>query len=162
VLHDTPAEHAVKRLLTFYDSVVARGLGAKLRADAGDVRGFAYYTGMIFSIYAEGPGERIGAGGRYDDLLAKFGANMPAIGFGIDVDALASALRTAGKRVGEDRGVVVIGASDSLLTSLRANGIGCVAAVDRAGGEAYAKSWGFAKVVDVAEATRMLNGSAKE
>jgi ATP phosphoribosyltransferase regulatory subunit len=162
VVAGTPAEEPVKRLLSFYDSAVARGLGAKLRADAGDVRGFAYYTGMIFSIYAEGPGERIGAGGRYDDLLGRFGAPMPAVGFGIDIDALASALRAAGKRVVEDKGLVVVGAPESLLASLRAKGIGCVAVSDRAGGEAYAKSWGFAKVVDVAEAMRMLHATPKE
>lgn len=162
VVHGTPAEQPVKRLLAFYDSAVARGLGAKLRADAGDVRGFAYYTGMIFSIYAEGPGERLGAGGRYDDLLERFGVPMPAVGFGIDIDALASALRAAGKRIIENSGVVVVGAPDALLASLRAKGIGCVAASDRASGEAYATSWGFAKVVDVAEATRMLNANPKE
>lgn len=162
LLTGTPAEDAVKRLLALYDAAALRGIGGKLRADAGEVRGFAYYTGLIFSIYAEGPGERIGAGGRYDDLLAKFGANMPAVGFGIDVDALASALRAAGKRVVPDSGVVVLGASDSLLGSLRAKGISCVAASDRAEAEAYARSWGFAKVVDVSEATRMLNAGDKE
>jgi hypothetical protein len=140
-------------LLAFYDAAALRGIGGKLRADAGEVRGFAYYTGLIFSIYAEGPGERIGAGGRYDDLLAKFGANRPAVGFGIDIDALASALRAAGKRVVPDSGVVVLGADDSLLGSLRAKGISCVAASDRAEAEAYARSWGFAKVVDVSEAS---------
>jgi ATP phosphoribosyltransferase regulatory subunit len=117
---------------------------------------------MIFSIYAEGPGERIGAGGRYDDLLERFGAPMPAVGFGIDIDALASALRAAGKRVVESTGIVIIGATDSLLASLRAKNIGCVAASDRAAAEAYARSWGFAKVVDVSEATRMLSASPKE
>ena len=160
VVHNTPAEEAVKRLLSFYDATASKNLGVKLRADAGDVRGFAYYTGLIFSIYAEGPGERIGGGGRYDDLLARFGAPMPAVGFGIDIDALASALRAAGTRAAAPAGVVVVGAADSLLVSLRAKGIGCVAASDRAAGEAYRKSWGFAKVVDVAEATRMLNGTA--
>lgn len=152
----TAAEDAVKRLLALYDAAVARGLGDFVRADAGEVRGFAYYTGMIFSLYAEGPGESIGGGGRYDDLLARFGAPMPAVGFGLDVDALAQALRAAGKRVVEDTGVVVVGADDALLDALRARGVTAVAAADRAAAEAYARSWGFAKVVDVAEATRML------
>jgi ATP phosphoribosyltransferase regulatory subunit len=48
---------------------------------------------MIFSIYADGPGEPIGGGGRYDGLLARFGSPMPAVGFGVDLDALEWALR---------------------------------------------------------------------
>ena len=47
-----PAE----RLLALFDAASARGLGPFLTADAGEVRGFAYYTGTIFSIYADGPG----------------------------------------------------------------------------------------------------------
>ena len=49
----------------------------------GEVRGFAYYTGAIFHLLAEGPGEPIGSGGRYDDL-GWFGAPMPAAGFALD------------------------------------------------------------------------------
>jgi len=158
LVSNTPAEDAAKRLLALFDAASKRGLADVLRADAGDVRGFAYYTGTIFSIYAEGAGEAIGGGGRYDDLLARFGAPMPAVGLGLDVDALARALRAAGKQVSPPAGVVVIGGADheALLGDLRARGITAVAAPDRASAEAYARSWGFTKVVDVADATRML------
>ena len=59
------------------------------------MRGFAYYTGTIFHLYAKGPGEAIGAGGRYDELLARFGTPMQAMGFAFDLDRLAWALRSA-------------------------------------------------------------------
>lgn len=94
LLDGTPAEPAAKRLLALFDAARERGLAARISADPGEVRAFAYYTGMIFSIYAEGPGEPIGGGGRYDDLLARFGSPMPAVGFGLDLDALEWALRT--------------------------------------------------------------------
>src|SRR5205823_7018002 len=76
LLAGTPAAPAVARLLELFDAATARGLGPHLTADLAEVRGFAYYTGTIFHIYAEGPGEAIGAGGRYDELLARFGVPM--------------------------------------------------------------------------------------
>jgi ATP phosphoribosyltransferase regulatory subunit len=148
VLAGTRAEEPAKRLLALFDAAAARGLSRFFRADAGEVRGFAYYTGTIFSVFAGGPGEPIGGGGRYDDLLSRFGVAMPAVGFGIDVDALAWALRAAGRRVVEDSGIVAIGGEEALLTALRARGVAAVAASDRAAAEAYARSWGFARVVD--------------
>ena len=123
-----------------------------LSADAGEVRGFAYYTGTIFSIYAGGPGEAIGGGGRYDDLLSRFGLPMPAVGLGLDIDALAWALRASGRKIVENAGLVVVGADAELLKRLRGAGICAVAVADRAAGEAYARSWGFAEVVEAAEA----------
>lgn len=95
LLAGTPAEAPAQRLLALFDAAAAKDLGARLSADPGEVRSLAYYTGMIFSIYAEGPGEPIGGGGRYDDLLARYGAPMPAVGFGLDLDALEWALRAA-------------------------------------------------------------------
>ena len=92
LLTGTAAEAPARRLLALFDAAKARGIAARLSADPGEVRAFAYYTGMIFSLYAEGPGEPIGGGGRYDDLLARFGSPMPAVGFGLDLDALEWAL----------------------------------------------------------------------
>ena len=64
-------------------------------ADLGEVRGFAYYTGTIFHVYAPGTGDAVGSGGRYDELLARFDRPMPAAGFAIDLDRLTEALRGA-------------------------------------------------------------------
>lgn len=149
VLAATPASVASTRLLALFDAATARGLGAHLTADAGEVRGFAYYTGAIFSIYADGPGEPIGAGGRYDELLSRFGAPMPATGFAIDLDALAWARRGAGVERPSVAGVVVVGADDDpRLAELRAKNIAAVTAPSRASAIAYAKAWRFACVLD--------------
>ena len=143
------AQLAAKRLLALFDAATSRGLAPFLTADAGEVRGFAYYTGTTFSIYAEGPGEPIGAGGRYDELLGRFGAPMAAVGFGIDLDALAWALRAAGvakARVAE-RSVVVVGAADDpRLAALRARGVAAVAVAHHVAALAHARSWGFGAV----------------
>lgn len=51
-----------------------------------------YYTGMLFEVYASQVGSPIGSGGRYDNLLKKFGWDASATGFGIRVDRLIEVL----------------------------------------------------------------------
>lgn len=49
------------------------------------MRGFDYYTGIVFEVYDNNPENRraVFGGGRYDDLLAIFdGEKVPAFGFG--------------------------------------------------------------------------------
>jgi ATP phosphoribosyltransferase regulatory subunit len=57
--------------------------------DLAEVRGLGYYTGMQFEAFAAGHGRAIGYGGRYDHLLALYGADRPAVGFALEMDALA-------------------------------------------------------------------------
>ena len=57
--------------------------------DLGEVRGLDYYTGMHFEVYVAGAGRAAGAGGRYDELMGRFGRPMPAVGFSLDLDTLA-------------------------------------------------------------------------
>ena len=149
LLASTPAAAALARLRTLYDRAAARGLGAHLQLDLGEVRGFAYYTGPIFHLYAPGPGEAIGSGGRYDDLLARFGAPMPAVGFALDLDRVVVALRAAGAAPAPPERVVVVGAPDDpRVAELRARGVAAVAFADAQGAHAYARAWGFTRVLD--------------
>jgi ATP phosphoribosyltransferase regulatory subunit len=60
--------------------------------DLGLVRDLSYYTGAVFEVYDPGLGQPIGGGGRYDDLLARFGRPLPAVGFALTVDSLHVAL----------------------------------------------------------------------
>ena len=68
-------------------------LTAKERAhivyDLGEVRGLDYYTGIHFELYIAGAGRAAGAGGRYDDLMGRFGRPMPAVGVALDLDTIA-------------------------------------------------------------------------
>ncbi|MBV8758741.1 MAG: ATP phosphoribosyltransferase regulatory subunit, partial [Deltaproteobacteria bacterium] len=59
--------------------------------DLGDLRGFDYYTGMKLAVYAGGAPDAIARGGRYDELLGKYGREMHAVGFAIDLEAIAQA-----------------------------------------------------------------------
>ncbi|MHB1469327.1 MAG: ATP phosphoribosyltransferase regulatory subunit [Solirubrobacteraceae bacterium] len=66
--------------------------------DLGLARGIGYYTGAIFEVYDPALGAPIGGGGRYDELLSRFGRPLPAVGFALGVDRLHIAL------AGEERG----------------------------------------------------------
>ncbi len=66
--------------------------------DLGLVRNIGYYTGAVFEVYDPALGAPIGGGGRYDDLLGRFGRALPAVGFALGVDRLHIAL------AGEERG----------------------------------------------------------
>ncbi len=149
LLRGTRAEDSAIRLLALVDAAIARGLGDRLSVDPGEVRGFSYYTGTIFSIYAAGPGEPVGSGGRYDDLLARYGAPRPAVGLAFDLDALEWALRASREPAVRSSGVVVVGRHDDpRVSELRSRKIPAVALPDAAAARAHAASWGFAFVWD--------------
>lgn len=139
-----------------------RGLGERVIFDLGEIRGFGYYTGPSFTLLAEGPGEPIGAGGRYDDLLARFGAPLPATGLGIDLDHLEWALGAAGiwlTEPGPPRVVVYgSGARDALADALRAARFRVATLPEPAEGEAleYARAWGYDAIARVEGSTAGL------
>ncbi len=99
-----------------------------LTIDLGDVRGFDYYTGIRFAGYAGGAPDAVLRGGRYDELIGRYGRAARATGFAIDVEALAQAQRAAGiEAPAAARGVAVHGAGAAALArQLRAHGLRAV------------------------------------
>ncbi|MGH1348548.1 MAG: ATP phosphoribosyltransferase regulatory subunit [Nannocystales bacterium] len=67
-----------------------------LDVDLGEVRGFDYYTGTRLRAWAPGVAAPVLRGGRYDDLVGRFGEGAPATGFALDLDALQEALGERG------------------------------------------------------------------
>jgi len=60
--------------------------------DLGLTRGLGYYTGAVFEVYDPAVGMPIGGGGRYDELLGRFGRPLPAVGFALTLERLHIAL----------------------------------------------------------------------
>jgi len=83
---------AVERLKKVHAIIDAYGLADYVSYDLGMLSQYEYYTGIIFKAYSYGTGRYIVNGGRYDGLLAQYGKDIPAVGFGITVDSLLSAL----------------------------------------------------------------------
>lgn len=67
----------------------------RLLVDLGEARDFDYYTGLRVRVWAPGSNGPVVRGGRYDDLLGRYGAGMPATGLAFDLDALEDALAAA-------------------------------------------------------------------
>ncbi|GKS97106.1 MULTISPECIES: ATP phosphoribosyltransferase regulatory subunit [unclassified Acidovorax] len=96
-LHHVPG---VDEILTNLRSLAAHLVGANVTFDLADLRGYAYYSGTRFTIYAKGASDAVVRGGRYDEVGAVFGRNRPAAGFSLDIKQLVSvvsprALKTA-------------------------------------------------------------------
>jgi ATP phosphoribosyltransferase regulatory subunit len=65
--------------------------GAKVTFDLADMRGYAYYSGARFAIYASGASDSLVRGGRYDEVGAVFGRTRPAAGFSLDIKQVVGA-----------------------------------------------------------------------
>ena len=58
--------------------------------DLGELRGYHYHTGPVFSAYVPGLGQAVANGGRYDRIGEVFGRARPATGFSTDLVPLIS------------------------------------------------------------------------
>jgi ATP phosphoribosyltransferase regulatory subunit len=72
------------------------GFREELYIDLTLLRGLDYYTGIVFEGYAPGIGYPLCGGGRYDDLLAKFGFSCPATGFALGIEQIVAAIERKG------------------------------------------------------------------
>jgi len=158
-------KRALDDLQAIVDAVTARGIGARLHVDLGEVRGFDYYTGVRVQGFVAGAPDAVLAGGRYDDLLGRYGRPSPAVGFAIDVEAAAGALDVRAQQenggngdataavVNGSNGVLVVGpaaAAQRMATTLRGQGKRAVAELCGLTGrqlDAYARRWGFGSIV---------------
>jgi ATP phosphoribosyltransferase regulatory subunit len=89
-------ESALRALATLASSVT--GVDA-IHVDLADLRGYHYYTGATFSVFAQddtGAVVDCGRGGRYDGVGRAFGRARPASGFSMDLRRLASPRDPAG------------------------------------------------------------------
>jgi ATP phosphoribosyltransferase regulatory subunit len=91
VLDGIPEADALRAV---YD-LLAPGVAARVIFDLGLIRSLGYYTGAVFEVYDAALGAPIGGGGRYDELLGRFGRELPACGWALNVERLHIA------RVGE-------------------------------------------------------------
>ena len=85
------------RLEQVFQQLEHKGIQQHVLLDLGEFRGFDYYDGVVFDVFTSAVGSEIGGGGRYNHLVGRFGRDLPAIGFGLDLDRLFSALERGGQ-----------------------------------------------------------------
>jgi ATP phosphoribosyltransferase regulatory subunit HisZ len=67
------------------------GVGDRVIYDLGLIRSQTYYTGTVIEVYASGHGAPLGGGGRYDELIGRFGRDLSAFGFALNMDEICRA-----------------------------------------------------------------------
>ncbi|MFL5884863.1 MAG: ATP phosphoribosyltransferase regulatory subunit, partial [Thermoleophilaceae bacterium] len=82
---DGPVHEALESLRALYQLLDERGVADRLILDLGLVRELGYYTGAVFEVYDPAVGFALGGGGRYDELLGRFGRALPACGIALDL-----------------------------------------------------------------------------
>jgi ATP phosphoribosyltransferase regulatory subunit len=88
---DASVAEALAGLRSVYERL-APAVAERVIFDLGLVRDLGYYTGAVFEVYDPALGAPLGGGGRYDDLLGRFGRPLPAVGFALTIDRLHIAL----------------------------------------------------------------------
>lgn len=140
--------------------VLERELHAHITIDLGEVRGFEYYTGIRFAGYARGAGDAVLRGGRYDELVGRYGRAARATGFAVDVEAIAQAQGDAGVDVADERESVLVTATAArrreaarIAAGLRAVGVRAAVDLGRRRGltdvVTYAGGVGFTRVLSI-------------
>ena len=86
----------ISELEGVYNALIESGLEGKVLIDFSVMSSFDYYTGLVFEAYAPGLGSPLGGGGRYDNLLAQYGAEeVPAAGFAFYLEQVMAALESS-------------------------------------------------------------------
>jgi ATP phosphoribosyltransferase regulatory subunit len=76
---------ALLELRGLYEVLARLGHGERVILDLGLVHELGYYTGAVFEVYDPAVGFALGGGGRYDQLIGRFGKPRPACGLALDV-----------------------------------------------------------------------------
>jgi ATP phosphoribosyltransferase regulatory subunit len=102
-LGGTAVERATQRLQDTYEALGKRGVAERVQLDLSLLRDLGYYTGAILEVYDPALGHILGGGGRYDDLVGRFGREMPAAGFSLYLERVHLA-QMEEERLAEDAG----------------------------------------------------------
>lgn len=166
VLEGTLAEAPMRSLQRIWSAAVAARLAPRFVVDLGETREFYYYTGAMFHLLAEGPGEPLGSGGRYDTLFERFDLPCPAAGFAFDVSNVCWALEERGAGAPALQRVLVVGAAAervrAVSSELRRRGIACASGPEPTEAKDYAERWDYTHVLELAPTGATLRRTESE
>jgi len=148
----------LKKILAILDDW---GFGQHVSVDLGMVQSLNYYTGIVFRGFTYGVGYPVLSGGRYDNLIQRFGKDCPATGFSLGINMIMTALERQGKLPAPPQvGYHVIYHKDarkkafSVLNELRQKGETAeldIASMDIERAKVYAKNKGINKIIVIDE-----------
>jgi ATP phosphoribosyltransferase regulatory subunit len=137
---------ALDNLRAVYAGLVAYGVAEHVYLDLTEINNLGYYTGITFELLTHELGFPFGSGGRYDNLIASFGREQPAVGVALGIDRMLAAherqseTRRPARPVAPDLLVAVGGSAAALavVEAWRKSGLRVALGVDgRAGAELW-------------------------
>ena len=96
----------------YLDATELCGSDGSITVDLGLVNKTDYYTGLIIKGYLQGHGEEVLSGGRYDKLISEFGYDVPAVGFAVNINAVAKLMEKSDVLPAEPRADVIVYAKE--------------------------------------------------
>ena len=78
-------KESITRINLIEKTVCATYPSVDLRVDFLDVKNFDYYSGMTFDIAVPEISQIVLSGGRYDELIGKYGNAFPAVGLAVNI-----------------------------------------------------------------------------
>ena len=93
-------ERATARIGETVAALEQRGVAGRVQVDLGLLRDLGYYSGAILEVYDPAIGHVLGGGGRYDELLRRFGVDLPAAGFALYLERVHLAQMEESRRGG--------------------------------------------------------------
>ncbi|QQK81546.1 ATP phosphoribosyltransferase regulatory subunit [Salicibibacter cibi] len=106
--HSSKAHHAINDLEDLWEILKDLGVQDVIQIDLNLVGQIDYYTGIVFEGYGGALGFPLASGGRYDELLEKFGRPASATGFGIRLDRLLEALNHINEGYSQNRPTLIL------------------------------------------------------
>lgn len=98
--NDSKLAERLEAMRTLFQVLSDLGYKKRIRLDMAALGQVKYYTGIAFEIVSEKIGRSLGGGGRYDDLMGKFGSPFPAIGFSLVADTIVEILHPTTQTIG--------------------------------------------------------------
>ncbi len=140
---------ALENIRSIYKLLELYGFGDVISIDLGMLQSIDYYTGSIFKCYTHGVGFPVCAGGRYNNLVSKFGRNLSAVGVAFGINRVLSALRNSEDVLKKENDLMLIYAKKGLekdaytftqnIRSIGACAISYIEGYDKEKAEEYAK-----------------------
>jgi ATP phosphoribosyltransferase regulatory subunit len=93
---------ATARIQETFEALESRGVADRVQIELGLLRDLGYYSGAILEVYDPTLGHVLGGGGRYDELLKRFGVNLPAAGFALYLERVHVAQMEEEPRRGDE------------------------------------------------------------
>ncbi len=113
LMPDENIKHILDELREVYaDASELCGGDGSITVDLGLVNKTDYYTGLIIKGYLQGHGEEVLSGGRYDRLISEFGYDVPAIGFAVNINAVAKLMEKSDVLPAEPKADVIVYAEE--------------------------------------------------